>query len=165
MNYTLVVIDMQKTFLEKMNLPDSLEVERRCLQLINNAGKAKSPILFMEYNRCGQTINSLLNKAESITDKVYRKLKWNDNGGAEILRALSKYKLPQHIKVCGINTDACVKASVEGYLSESKYSENIKFKNPSVHVITKACGSAFSHQNGVKNLIKLAQEFPNLKVK
>ena len=161
MNYTLVVIDMQKRFLKMIE--DSKEIERKCLRLINNAAKVKSPILFVEYKECGKTISTLLKEAKSLTDKVYRVIKSYDDGGEEILYALNKYKLPEHIKVCGVNTDACVAASVEGYLSASFY--NIKKQRPSVHVITKACGSSICHNNGVIDLQRLSYDFPNLKVK
>lgn len=125
--HTLVVVDMQSYF----PAANSKKTIAKCKDLILQAGKSQSPIIFVEYFECGNTIKSLTKMADSHGD-VFFVRKDKDDGSKLVKGIIKGCKLPMNIKVCGVNTDQCVLETIRG-LSKTK---GIK-----IEVVAEACNS------------------------
>ena len=148
--YTLVVVDMQAKF------PDSLgkRVQDNCKRAIRKAVKNKAAIIFVEYSNYGPTLPSLTKLAKDYK-KVYHTTKSAWDGSAHAIKLVTKHNLVgTRFKVCGVYTDCCVQARVEG-LSKLRPTSKI-------NLLSKACASSNlrSHNNGVTAMRKL----PNVRV-
>lgn len=159
--YTLAVIDMQEDFLQRIthNKKSTKRVIDNCKAEIAKAIKDKANILFVEYSNYGETIADLTDLAKKAKyKKHFHTVKADDNGAAEISDSIKTHRLTQDkIKICGINTEYCVYATVRGLISQMKTAE--------IEVIADACDSPWGHESGVAKMENLSEDFPRLKVK
>lgn len=66
-------------------------------------------------------------------------------GSREVRRTIKNNRLPmRNIKLCGVNTDCCVLATIYGL--------NKKLKKSKMQVIAKACNSNYNHSHGLKRM-------------
>jgi nicotinamidase-related amidase len=112
---TLVVVDMQPEF-DAANVPDVIVgVTKQILE----AKKKRWPIVIVEYlpkDDIGETHGGLLSLLKGYNKKA-RIGKVDDDGSLEIVRALRRRKFTEKtLRVCGVNTDCCVAATVLGLL-------------------------------------------------
>lgn len=142
MSYTLVVIDMQPEFLAA-GFPDGLSnVKEEVKKAIAN----KAHILFVEYNLAGPTNPDIVKIAKNY-DKAFVVTKEDDDGSTQVKRAIWKHKAPANtIKICGVNTDCCVKATVVGLC--------YKLPTSTIEVLEYACDSDFDHWAGIESIKK-----------
>jgi nicotinamidase-related amidase len=112
---TLVVIDMQSRF-KAANYPNALITVTK---EIIHAKQQERPIVFVEYNGFGQTHKELLSLVKDYPLKSIIKKKCDD-GSKPLMKALKKHKFYTNLRVCGVNADLCVAATVKGCL---KYEE------------------------------------------
>lgn len=159
--YTLAVIDMQSKFLDQ--LTNNKSIIAACNQAIKKAVEDKAYILFVEYYGYDRTIPELVSIANKGDYKnISHVKKFGDDGGRELIKTIDSFNFPKKIKVVGINTDCCVLATVQGYLSAINYIP--EFNQSKVEVLTRACGSAWNHEYGIERLKQLALDNPKLKV-
>ena len=116
--YTLVIVDMQPGF------PASNQVTtiRACEQLILESVRLGYPIVVLEFeptSMLGTTHGQLMRKLEGGRyNKYVVETKRADNGAPEVLRACqSRGFATRTFRVCGVNTHACVQATVTGLAS------------------------------------------------
>ncbi len=127
MPYTLVVIDMQPEF-HAANHPNTIiAVTREIITAVRNS----SPIVIVEYRECGPTHPAFLHILKDYKLKSRIK-KPQDDGSKEVLRTLSRRKFYKNLRICGVNRDCCVKATVDGLLYSSLRSK--------IEVVKDACG-------------------------
>ena len=130
MQPTLVIVDMQFEF-EAASNPDVV-VGVTCEILKSRA--FGSPIVLLEYVGFGRSHNSFLGLLKNYGRKTVVK-KSTDDGSEEVIRAIKRRRFnPFHIRVCGVNSDACVQATVEGLLE--------KLYSTKVEVVKQACGTS-----------------------
>jgi len=123
--YVLCIIDMQPVGFSNSNL-----IIDNVLELVREAVVKKAFIVIAQFTRAGETHQNIRNELETYTYKAYV---WhNKNDKSKLIQeALKKRTIfVRQIKVCGVNTEYCVKATVHG-LSQ-------KFHIP-IQVIEKAC--------------------------
>lgn len=148
--FTLIVVDMQARF------PESLGngVQENCKRAIRRAVKSGAAIIFVEYQNHGPTLPSLTKLVRGY-DKVYHVVKDQWDGSLHSYRIIKDAALrTSKIKVCGVYTDCCVQATVEGLsqiLSKSR-----------IEVLSKACAS-INKKNHVSGL-RVMKRLPNVKV-
>lgn len=110
---TLVVVDMQSTFKAALNIDVIVGVSREIVETKARNGA----IIIVEYAGCDSTHQGILNLLAGYRDKA-RVIKRDDDGSAEILSVLRRRGFyGGHLRVCGVNTDCCVAATVDGLLS------------------------------------------------
>jgi nicotinamidase-related amidase len=147
--YTLVIVDMQPDF----NAANGTRVITNCLREIKQAMKDNASIIFLEYAHSGHTL-AILSNATANYDKSYITTKNEDNGAPQVSKLISKHKMPHKlIKVCGVNTDCCVKCTVEGL--------SLRYNQTSIDVIADACHSDWYHASGLDAMKKI----PNCNVR
>jgi nicotinamidase-related amidase len=107
----LVIIDMQEEFeasLEK-------EVNQEILRQIKLANRRKAPIVFVRFRGMGEINLSLIEQAEKGISLFTTKK--DDNGSANILYKLNQQGVSSdRLRICGINTEYCVLATVNGLI-------------------------------------------------
>lgn len=132
---TLVVVDMQPVF-EASRHPDTIiAVTTEILA----AKQKKWPIILVEYKGCGRTHGGFDALLRGYPRKA-RIGKWNDDGSAEVIRTLVRREFPyQTLRVCGVNTDCCVWATVHGLLNRLEKSK--------VEVVKRACNTLSKHHD------------------
>lgn len=135
--YTLIVVDMQETF--RASTRD--RVRKNCLREVTQAVKDDAHIIFLEYSGQGPTIAEL---TAALHSKCAFKEKPGDDGSYEVEHEVLLNKLPKHFKVCGVNTDCCVYATVRGLTS--------RFPMAKIDVIADACDSDWNHLNGISKI-------------
>jgi nicotinamidase-related amidase len=142
MRYSLIVVDMQPFFPSSR----STRVKDHCRKEIQKAMDAGAPIIFVEYLGCGPT-NPNLVKMTDYYDKTFLVRKRSDNGSSEISKLLSSYRLPaRHLRVCGVNTNACVESTVYGLSRKCAIGAKIE-------VVAKACNAGYNgHQQGLDKM-------------
>jgi nicotinamidase-related amidase len=135
--YTLIVVDMQETF--RASTRD--RVRKNCSREVKQAIKDDAHIIFLEYRYSGRTLPEL---TEALHTKCFFKEKSEDDGSAEVESTVVLNKLPKHFKVCGVNTDCCVYATVRGLTA--------RFPMATIDVIIDACDSDWNHLGGIDKL-------------
>lgn len=131
MRPTLVVVDMQNEFAASCKL----EVVTGVAAEITKAQQQHLPIVLVEYEGCGPTHKCLLQLLKGYPYKA-RVHKKDDDGSTEIIRTLRRRGFNEEcLRVCGVNVDACVWATVEGLLCKLKYSR--------VEVVKAACATEY----------------------
>lgn len=140
-DYTLAIVDMQYAFTASR----SNTVIRNCQREIIKAKKNKNPIILVEYSSQGNTIPSLVKLIKGYK-RTWIAVKSGTDGSREVSNIINHYNLPRNVRVCGVNTDACVQDTVEG-LSKS-------YIISKVDVVRDACNSCVLHGNvyGIENM-------------
>jgi len=125
----LIVIDMQNQF-DAANYPD---VVYEVGEEIREAMERKAKIFLIEYRGYGSTHEFYLKKLNRY--KYLHIIKKRKNDGSHCLCNYLKNRnitISEEIRVCGVNTLACVKETVHGLSN--------KFPNKKIHVVLNACG-------------------------
>lgn len=149
-NYSLIVIDMQLYFESARDE----RTQKECSKLIRKAIKDNAPIVLVEYSGCGKTAPTLAGLVAGYKNAHVVK-KSNDDGGYEIVSYLRRKRLPRGtIKVCGVNTNCCVKQTIRGIKEEMRYRE------PTIQVVERACNSSsnWGHREGIEDLELIGAE-------
>lgn len=134
MAYTLVVIDMQDIFRSATHMNPLVGVTREVMTAIAK----RQYILYVEFDEA-RTLTPLLNLV-----KGYRKfgkvMKRFSDGSGEIIKCLKRKNFPfKKLRVCGVNSDACVLDTVNGLLK--------KLPNSKIEVVKNACASSKANSN------------------
>lgn len=149
MSYTLVIVDMQNEF----RAANGKTIIANCKREIKRAMKDNAAIIFLEYYGNGPTKSVLSNLVDGY-EWTWTETKDEDDGSLEVAVLIRKYDLDKKlIKVCGVNTDCCVKATVSGLTA--------RFLNSSIEVIADACASDWYHESG----LNLLRKIPNVNVR
>lgn len=149
-NYILVVVDMQKMFLNR--------IENRCVlidnvaQQIKQAEEDKATIAFLEYDECGATINELKDLVMYYENKSYI-TKYTDSGAQALA---NHYNEPKKFKVAGVNTSACVKDTVLGLFNY--------FPDAEVEIVEQACADGTWNINSHEKAIDYLRNVKNVVV-
>jgi len=123
----LVVVDMQE-FFEAACHPD---VIIGVTQEIVLAKQKKFPIILLEYEGCGKSHDGFSSLLRNYPWKA-RVKKGDDDGSQEIVRAIRRRGFnDRKLRLCGVNADCCVFATVEGLL---------KRLDTKIEVVKQACG-------------------------
>ena len=130
---SLVIVDMQQNF-PAANEPSAIlgaakEIER--------AKKRKAGIVFLEFQNLDPT-HEVYRKLLKDYPYLVRTRKSEMDGSEQVLRALRRKKFDvDRIRVCGVNSCHCVRATVDGLLLRS---------DAKIEVSTKACACDCQHQ-------------------
>ena len=131
--YVLCIIDMQPIGFNNSNL-----IIEDVLHLVREAIINKAFIVIAQFKRCGETNIKIINELHSYPYKEYV---WhNKNDKSKPIQEALKNIFVREMKVCGVNTEYCVKDTVHGLAK--------KFHIP-IKVIEKAC-------NGTDRIIEEA---------
>ena len=103
MKYTLAVVDMQYGF---NTAKEELTIQG-CAEQIKLAIKNKNPIVFVEYEECGETLEELVKLTNKYENRFFIE-KERDDGSRELKQAIREEKLPKNIRICGVNFECCV---------------------------------------------------------
>jgi nicotinamidase-related amidase len=110
---TLIVIDMQPYF-ETVDKETTHEV----VKLIKRAKRYKWPIILVKYDLGGEEGEEIVEEiweAATATDNWILVEKCDNDGSEEIIDIADQSNISlAKCVVCGVNTDACVEATVEG---------------------------------------------------
>lgn len=140
-NYALCLIDLQKEFEESITDDLLTNVEREVRQAI----KYNRDILIVLYHGYGPLIREVSLLLKDYPNK-FTIWKFNDGGGSEVTAALSIR--PQHIRVCGVNTDACVLDTVA--TMSDLFQQHNALKRKRIQVVGDACWSCYDHIAGLE---------------
>jgi nicotinamidase-related amidase len=112
MSATRIIIDVQPCF-DAANKPSLIVGVAKELM---NAIKHKAAIIIVEYEGYGKMHEGLQKIIKSYKNS-HVVLKYTDDGSAEIAARLKKRKLRSDLlRVCGVNANCCVQATVNGLL-------------------------------------------------
>lgn len=127
----LLVIDMQVNFTNDSQLISIVENE------IVDAIAAEQPVLLVKYRWCGD-VHQVVTQAAALSDDLQSQfpvMKSDDNGASEILGTCRRRGIElDHIRVCGVNTNACVEETVLALASQ--------LPNSLIEVLGYACRNA-----------------------
>lgn len=122
---TLVIIDMQENF------PASNRVLKEVLREVEIALLNSWAIVVLEYHNQGQTHAEIMSLVKTSSRHAV-KTKYKDDGAREVHDACKKRGFPtDRLRVCGVNTHACVNATV--------WSMCRFFKRSFILIVRKAC--------------------------
>ena len=138
--YTLVVVDMQAGF----NSSNGKRVRENCLREIQKAVVDNAHIIFLEFDGYDETHPEL---TSNLHEQVAVLQKSEDDGSKEVEREVRRNKRPTNFKVCGINTDCCVAATVRGLTA--------RFLMSRIEVVADACASDWYHLKGLEAMKSL----------
>jgi len=110
--HTLVIVDMQPTVFVAAQKEDVID---GCRRAIKKAIENKNPIIFLEfYGGRGPTATELTSLTDGY-DRAFFLSKSEQDGSPQVTKLMRQKKLPKKkIKVCGVNTSACVLSTVKG---------------------------------------------------
>ena len=133
--YVLCIIDMQP-----IGFNNSKLIIENVLQLVKKAIINKAFIVIAQFKGCGETHINIINEIQKYKYKKYVWHNKNDKSKPiqEVLISLNIFV--RQIEICGVNTEYCIKDTVNGLAK--------KFHIP-IKVIEKAC-------NGTDSIIKEA---------
>ena len=149
--YILLIIDMQPFF-------DAVNNNRILISnIVNEIKRAKqlhNQIMFVTYNGCGPIASALVNAVRNF-EKVQFVTKDKTSGGTEVLFAIKKRK---NLRVCGVETDVCVKHTVTDIAK--KYPQKYKIQ------LVKRClaNSQIEYVKSEYTLQNLERRFRNIEV-
>lgn len=125
---TRVIIDMQEDFSAACRPEVICGVKKEIeIAILENA-----PIIIVEYIDCGKTRKEIIDLVDCL-DLAVKVKKSGDCGTRVVLNAIKKNKFPSdHIRVCGVNTDWCVRETVNGLLRS--------LKETKIELVKSACG-------------------------
>jgi nicotinamidase-related amidase len=131
--YVLCIIDMQP-----IGFNNSTLIIDNVLDLVREAIVNKAFIIIAQYKGCGETHINIINEIQTYPYKEY--IWHNKNDKSKPIQEALKNIFVRQMKVCGVNTEYCVKDTVHGLAK--------KFPIP-IKVIEKAC-------NGTDRIIEAA---------
>ncbi len=130
---------------------------KNIIREINKANKEQASIIFVEY---GDQDNCPYSPTDDLLKETCEKLngtgkynyhfvtKYHDDGSEQIIDLIDRLNLPQEfIKVCGVNTDACVARTVEGLdkklnkFSFDGFKLDMRKDNTIIEVVWDACNT------------------------
>ncbi len=131
----LVVIDMQNSF----GVYEGQEITENILDRIEDQIALEEPIIFLEFQNHGRTLNCLREAVEDY-DLAYFLTKGIDNGSQHIMdmfKSHNDYNIKDNVEsfeFCGVNLEACVWRTVKGMAE----------KNPDIpmKIIHECCDSS-----------------------
>jgi len=145
MSYSLIIIDIQPEFKSAI----TKVVKTTCQEEIQKAMNKRASVLFVEYYKCGRTLRSLTQMTQNY-DKKYFIVKDDDDGSCEINTVIKHNRFPcKQIRVCGVNTDACVEQTVLSLASTNP--------NSKIEVVATGCFSedgTVGHKSGLRCMAK-----------
>lgn len=142
--YSLVCVDVQPLYTAARRK----NVLENCRRLFLQAVKDNAAIIIVEYDGAGSTNKNLLSIANGYGNS-HTVIKEDDDGSREVYDVLVDNKLPKNLlKVCGVNTDMCVHATVKGLSKRLPASE--------IHVIADACATSSLRERHTEALNKMA---------
>lgn len=161
MAQTLVIVDMQPEFLQRVQ--DSESVVRACLQEVSRAQQYNEPVVFLEIRNgccCREClvepglnhipIRPTLPELRAAAGLHYLKVKHANDGSGHVKEVVSLERLPESFLVMGVNTDACVLATVRGLRK--------LYPSAPIEVVSEGCGSSVGHQWGLTRIAALLGE-------
>lgn len=123
---TLVIVDMQPGFTASLHLATLLQVERRIVEAKSHGWAIV--VLENESHLHGHTHEQLLKHLAGYKRYVVVP-KSDDDGSREVIDACVQAGFDLNfVEVCGVNTDACVKKTVEGLIVKSPLSSILVFR-------------------------------------
>ena len=130
-DYTLIVMDMQQGFVAA----DDPVTINACAKEIQLAIENNNPIIIVEYKYNGPTHPQLTKLVKDYPFISFIK-KRDDDGTEDILNFFYRCKIqPERIRMIGVNTDACVLATLYGLYTASCFH---------LEIVRKACNSTSS---------------------
>lgn len=127
-NGTLVVVDMQAYFGAACEPNVIIGVTQEILDARQN----KRAIILLEYEGCGRSHEGFADLLKNYPHKARIK-KGDDDGSLEVIRTLRRRGFSgKYLRICGVNADCCVCATVLGLLA--------KLGDTRIEVVKKACG-------------------------
>jgi len=152
-SYILVVVDMQPDFSASKDRTTVSNISRQ----IARARSFNQPIILVEYGGFGETIPKIKQLLDDYGNMLYVLEKSSDDGSYEIEMCLiDAWIETEKFLVCGVNTEACVRATAEG-LSK-------RFSDSKVMVLGSACNSDIGNLMAIKIIKKHQSKFANLVV-
>lgn len=156
MSYSLVIIDMQPEF----KAAKGKRVYNAVMCEIKQAIKKRAAIVFVEFGNYNEVPHTRTRKglrlATSKYDRVFTTVKLQNDGGDKIMNMIVKNNLSRKIRVCGVNTDACVVSSVRGMVRASE-------KKVKINVIADGCATAFGEE-AHEAYLQLMGKLSNVKI-
>jgi nicotinamidase-related amidase len=141
--YTLVVVDMQPHF----NAANGRRIIKNCKRELNKAMSVHAAIVFVEYFGSFPTVKELTNVTKHY-HRVYTTYKHVDDGSEQVEQLISDWHLAaKKVRVCGVNTDCCVWATVNGLTS--------RLPRSTIEVVADACDSDYNHAVGLDRMSKM----------
>ncbi len=117
--HTLVVVDMQPTGFTAAGEPN---VINGCRKAVEKAVKNNNPVIFLEFY--GGDRWPTASQLTDVTDgynRAYFLSKDEQDGSPQVADLMNRKRLPKKkIKVCGVNTTACVLSTVQGLRQRMK---------------------------------------------
>ena len=142
--YTLVVVDMQPKFATSQKQSTKDRVQELILQAIeDDAG-----IVFLEFLGYDKTDSKLVATVEGYK-KAHFQTKQENDGSFQVIEIIKKNKLPaKTVRVCGVNTNYCVRETVQGLL-ERVEETGIARK---IEVSKSGTNCSWDHQTGLDTM-------------
>lgn len=138
--YPLVIIDMQPDFIKYQ--PDIDKLIAAVIEEIKIARSNNNPIIVLEYHGNGKTDARLRKHLDDYQRTFYLK-KFGDSGASELLRFFEgKSWGVISLRVCGVNTTACVFKTVLDLHNAKMW----------VEVVSWACSSPTPHDKFLKTM-------------
>ena len=147
--YVLCLIDLQTMF----DAATDANLLKHIKREVTAAIRANHDIMLVRYSGCGSIVADVqqMLKGYSNVYQVYKK--W-DGGGKEVSKAIIKrYGKGVHLRVGGVNTNACVQDTVIELADI--FSTKKEFKRRKIQVVKKACwtdGGTTAHKRGIRNM-------------
>lgn len=149
MSYSLVIIDMQVPFYAALER----KTQRACIREIEKAIRDKAVIIFVEYQHHGPTLPILTDVVKKANyRRVHYLTKEVDDGSTQVIELLREKHLPiLNLRVCGVNTRACVYTTIRGL--------SLKLPNSTIKLISDAC-NCFNEKTHLMGLVAI-RYYPN----
>jgi len=149
--YCLCIIDMQSAFSWAGRDPNTLS---SVLELIRIAKEDKAYIFDIKLNNCGDVFPEIMELIKDY-DRITHLTAYHNSKCSVILDEIRTKNIgTDSIKVCGVNTNACVLETVRDLVKE--------YKNDIV-VVLDAC-NGYNHKSGIDSILALSENNANLKV-
>lgn len=114
----VILIDMQQFFIEVLKRKDKKRIIANQIFIIRWCAQKNIPMVVLEYEGCGKTINALTKELKRIKD-LKTISKPHDNGfyNTELDYILNKIGA-KNLFLMGINASVCVKSTAEGAIGK-----------------------------------------------
>jgi nicotinamidase-related amidase len=127
--HTLVVVDMQPSWFTDAGKD---KVIAGCKRAIKKAMRNKNPIIFVEWDGDRHPTTPKLTDLTDGYKRAFTVAKACQDGSPQVVGLIEKKRLPKRVvRVCGVNTTACVLSTVGGLREKL---------NSTLHVLEDAVG-------------------------